>query len=294
MTQRPTNHVLIWRSPNTDAGDLLLRWQEYRRSDAEPYFRKCGEPSAIRHLVDRAVCFDGGAIARGADVTVAWDGEDPETTSAEILEARYRTLQPVTVICPERPNKGNQWTIASHGAPQSLPAGAVQRVIDDLVRATFPQWAPRMPFQRHALMLRNAVSAEELGLVEPEKVTADMICAACAEDPEVAAATGRLDRATPSTWRDLVRARLAAQTRAGIAAADFAPLYSGQCDELVIAPIMAMGRGDEAATLATLRRTARRLFGDDLAEIVLMFALGQCQHDGAAKLLAFSTRKEAA
>jgi hypothetical protein len=58
-----------------------------------------------------------------------------------------------------------------------------------------------------------------------------MICGSVANDPNVAEAVLRLDRATPSTWRDLVVARLSAQARAGIPEADRAPLYSGQVED---------------------------------------------------------------
>ena len=66
------------------------------------------------------------------------------------------------------------------------------------------------------LLLRHDVTAEDLGIVEARKITPDDICGSVADDPEVAAATARWDRATPETYRELVRARLAAQERRGI------------------------------------------------------------------------------
>jgi hypothetical protein len=51
------------------------------------------------------------------------------------------------------------------------------------------------------------------------------------DDPDVREADARWDRATPSTHRNLVHARLAAQARAGIAPEDRAPLHSAQVEE---------------------------------------------------------------
>src|SRR5229473_1556502 len=113
-THRPTNHVLIWRNPalSEQAGaHALLSWQEFRRQDSAEYFQKHGDPGAIRHLAERALCADGGAIMRSANVTVAWQSESPDTTPAEELEPVFRQLQPMTLICPERPH-GDRWTIA--------------------------------------------------------------------------------------------------------------------------------------------------------------------------------------
>jgi hypothetical protein len=109
----------------------------------------------------------------------------------------------------------------------------------------------------------------------------------------VAEAVLRWDRATPSTWRDLVRARLAAQERAGISAESRAPLYSGQVEEFLMPIIMRMGKNDEPAVLAQLRQNLRRTYGKH-AETVLSFMLRTYQHGGAEKLLALATAKAAA
>jgi hypothetical protein len=86
-----------------------------------------------------------------------------------------------------------------------------------------------------------------------------MICGSVADDPEVKEAFANWDRATPSTHRELVRARLAAQERAGVAEADRAPLYASEVESYLLPIIMQMGRNDESATLASLRRDLRHL-----------------------------------
>jgi hypothetical protein len=43
-----------------------------------------------------------------------------------------------TLICPARP-RGSEWALTTFGAPQIVSAGSVQRTIDDMVPAMFPQ-----------------------------------------------------------------------------------------------------------------------------------------------------------
>jgi hypothetical protein len=143
------------------------------------------------------------------------------------------------------------------------------------------------------LILRHDTTAEDLGIVERQEITPDMVCGSVADDPDVAEAVLRWDRATPSTWRDLVVARLAAQERAGIPEADRAPLYSGQVDEFLTPIIMRMGKGDEPAVLAQSRQSLRRTYGEH-AETVLIFMLRTYRHGGTEKLLALATAKVAA
>ena len=57
------------------------------------------------------------------------------------------------------------------------------------------------------LVLRHGVTGEDLGIVERQDITPDMICASVSEDPAVVEAVLRWDRVTPSTWRDLVGVR---------------------------------------------------------------------------------------
>jgi predicted DNA-binding transcriptional regulator AlpA len=130
------------------------------------------------------------------------------------------------------------------------------------------------------------VSDEEPGIVEPVKVkvTPDTICGSVAGDPDVREADARLDRATPSTHRNLVHARLAAQARAGIAPEDRAPLHSAQVEEYLLPIIFRMGQGDEQATVAKLRSDLRRLYGE-YAETVLSFMLRTYRHGGTEALL---------
>jgi hypothetical protein len=103
----------------------------------------------------------------------------------------------------------------------------------------------------------------------------------------------RWDRATPSTWCDLVAARLAAQARAGVGPDQLAPLYSGQVDEFLMPIIMRMGRGDEPIVLAQLRQTLRRIYAEH-AETVLSFMLLTYAHGNAERLLALASAKAAA
>jgi hypothetical protein len=121
----------------------------------------------------------------------------------------------------------------------------------------------------------------------------DEICASVSEDPAVVQAVLRWDRATPSTWRDLVAARLAAQARVGIPEADRAPLYSGQVEEFLTPILMRMGKGDEAMILAQLRQHLRRTYGEQ-AQTVLHFMLRTYAHGGTEKWLALASMKAAA
>jgi hypothetical protein len=178
------------------------------------------------------------------------------------------------------------------GETATFGKGAIDRTIHDLLN-NFPLWKPGLQFQPHAVILRVDITAEQLGLVQPHKIAPDDVVAAVASDPEVAAATARLDRATPETWRELVRARLAAQARAGIPEADRAPLYSGQVEEFLTPILMRMGKGDEAMIFAQLRQHLRRTYGEH-AETVLMFMLQTYRHRDTSALLAIATRKEAA
>jgi hypothetical protein len=67
--------------------------------------------------------------------------------------------------------------------------------------------------------------------------------------------------------------------------ADAAPLYSGEVESYLIPIIMRMGRGDEPAVVASLRRELRHLYGEH-AEAVLMFMLRTYPHTGGDALLA--------
>jgi hypothetical protein len=159
---------------------------------------------------------------------------------------------------------------------------------------TYPLYnqAPSM-YAVPSLILRHDTTAEDLGIVERQEITPDMICGSVADDPDVAEAVLRWDRATPSTWRDLVVARLGAQERAGIPAESRGPLYSGQVEEFLMPTIMRMGKDDEPMVLAQLRQNLRRIYGEQ-AETVLMFMLRTYQHGNTEKLLALATAKAAA
>jgi hypothetical protein len=87
-----------------------------------------------------------------------------------------------------------------------------------------------------------------------------------------------------------VRARLAAQARAGIPEDERAPLYSGQVEEYLTPILMRMGKGDEAMILAQLRQSLRRTYGEQ-AETVLMFMLRTYRHRDTSALLALASTK---
>jgi hypothetical protein len=112
----------------------------------------------------------------------------------------------------------------------------------------------------------------------------DQICGLVAQEPEVREAAARWDRATPSTHRDLVAARLAAQARLGIPAAERAPLYSGEVEDFLVPVMVRMGRGDEDAVVVELREELTRLYGE-FGEIVLMFMLKTYRHHSTEALL---------
>jgi hypothetical protein len=249
----------------------MFGWQEYRRPDHGTRFQKRGDPGWIGPVAARVLSADFGAILRNTNVTVAWQPERPDATPAVGLEPIFRRLRPMTLICPERPT-GDRWAISNFGAPEILHAGAVQGAVDKLVATMFPNWQHGIQFEPRGLMLRHDVSADELGIVAPVARSPDEICASVSEDPTVVQAVLRWDRATPSTWRDLVRARLAAQARAGIPEDEQAPLYSGQVEEVLTPVLMRMGKGDEAMILAQLRQNLRRAYGEH-AETVLRFML---------------------
>jgi hypothetical protein len=294
-THRPAMHVLIWRDPtggaNAGAGPMF-GWQEYRRPDHGVLFQKRGDPGWIGPVAARVLSADFGAIVRNTNVTVAWQPERPDATSAAELEPIFRRLRPMTLICPER-RTGDRWAISNFGAPEILHAGAVQGATDNLVASMFPNWQHGVQFQPRGLMLRHEISAEELGIIAPVTRSPDEICASVSEDPAVVEAVLRWDRATPSTWRDLVAARLAAQARAGIPEADRAPLYSGDVEGYLMPIIMRMGKGDEPSVLAQMRQHLRRTYGEH-GETVLSFMLRTYAHGNTEKLLALASAKAAA
>jgi hypothetical protein len=231
-------------------------------------------------------------MMRNTNVTVAWQPERPEGRTPASLDPIFRELRPMTLICPARP-RGTDWAISSFGAPQIVSAGSVQRTIDAMVPEMFPEWRHGIQFQLQGFLLRHDVSAEEMGLIEPVKISPDDIYASVADDPAVIEAGKLWDRATPSTYRNLVAAVLAAQETAGIPPGDRAPISSGEVDGFLIPIIMRMGRGDEPMVLDQMRRQLRAKYGE-FAEIVLGFMLRNYRHSGAEGLLKLVTPAAAA
>jgi hypothetical protein len=249
-----------------------------------------GDPAQIGAMARTAL---RDSLRRNDNVFIGWQGEDPDTTPASEVEAAIAKLWPVTTVVPARAFDGD-WCMHSFGESATLSYGAVERTIDDFISTHFPNWQPGAHFRPHAFVLRHDTTAEMLGLIEPHQPTADEICAASASDPRVAAATVRLDRATPASWHELARARLDAQTRSGVPEDRQAALYSSQVDEIMVPLMMRCGRGDEPAVLAHLRRDCRARFGD-LSEKIVLFLLRTYRHHDTSTLLALASgSKEAA
>jgi hypothetical protein len=277
--------MLLWRDPAE--GDPcgaagLLHWRSFTRRAGDDYYAPYGEAGQLAQLGGAAL---GDAVRRNINVFVGWQAENPETTLAVEVEAAVRRLWPCTIICPERAIDGDRWGMSAFGEAATFPKAAIERAIHEFLGANIPMWQPDAQFRAHAVILRVDTSAEALGIGE--------IVDSVADDPKVAAATARLDRATPETWRELVRARLAAQARAGIPEDERAPLYSGQVEEFLTPVLMRMGKGDEPTTLAQLRQHLRRTYGEH-AEVVLMYMLRSYPHGGTEKLLALASMKAAA
>jgi hypothetical protein len=295
-TQQPALHVLLWHdaTANPGAGPMcgpMWGWQQFH-SHSGGLFQKHGDHGWIGVMAKRVLCDDFGAMIRGIDVTIAWQPERPSGRSAESLEPVFREMRPLTLICPARP-RGSDWAVFTYGSPQIIAASSVQRVVDEMVPSMFPQWQPGVRFQPQGFMLRRGVSAEELQLLPPVKISPDDTYASVADDPAVIAAGKLWDRATPSTHRNLVAAVLAAQERAGVPVGDRAPLQSGAVDDYLMPLLFRVGRDDEGPLLNHMRRDLRRRYGE-FAEIVLLFMLRTYRHGGTDKLLALATKKEAA
>jgi hypothetical protein len=262
----------VWRDPRRDPNDMLGWLRFHLFSGTERLDRvEAGQISKLATWATR------DAIASNVNVTIGW-GEDLETISRE--------LRPTLVLCPEREDRFEmRWALSYNFQPAEIfPEVVIQKQIDEQVAALYPQWQHGRDFRPTALLLRHDVCAETLGLVGPAPVTPDMICGSVDDDPAVREANARFDRATPETHRDLVAARLAAQERAGVPPDERAPIYSGETDSYLLPIIMRMGRGDEPAVIAYLRRDLRRLYGEH-GETVLRFMLRTHRHDGADRLL---------
>jgi hypothetical protein len=115
-------------------------WQEFHSYGGGP-FQKYGDHGWIGAMAKRVLCDDFGAVMKNINVTIAWQPERPDRTTAVKIEPVFRELRPMTLICPARPS-GTDWAISTFGAPQIVAAGSVQRTIDDMVPSMFPVWRP--------------------------------------------------------------------------------------------------------------------------------------------------------
>jgi hypothetical protein len=267
-----TEHTLIWRWAAASNANSMLGWVEHVRSGSQP-FRKQPASGQIGGLAAMAAC---QAIAFGRDVTIAWGGADPTTTSYDELESAWWKLTPKTVFCRER-STGNRW-IASDGTskPEGMPEAAVQEAINSLVAQLYPRWDHHAKWRPHALLIRHNVSGEQLGLVESLPLVGDQILLAIRDDPEVHEAFMREDPAFPLTVYDLAKARLRAQDRMGIPEDKRVVMFSSEIDGLLTPYLMRAGKGDSAAILAILRRRLQHY--RELADFVLMSALREYSH----------------
>jgi hypothetical protein len=296
MITRAASHTLLWKNPRapvTLGGNPLTGWTRYEWWEHELRFKKASHPAPLAGLAIAAV---EGAIAASRNVTITSVDADPETTPSSDLLTKFGLLRPVTLVCPERAVIGAasvRWVVAwltgdaRKAQPETIPETAAQAAVNALVKESYPLYnqAPSM-YAVPNLILRHDTTAEDLGIVERQKITPDMVCGSVADDPDVAEAVLRWDRATPSTWRDLVRARLAAQERAGIPEGDRAPLYSGQVEEYLAPIILTMGTRevDKREALNRMRIELRRTYGE-LGDFVLRFMLRSWQHSGVEGLL---------
>jgi hypothetical protein len=231
MMTRATSHTLLWKSPraavttagNSKWGWQLSEWQRYEWREHELRFKKSGLPGPLGNLAVAAV---KNAILARRNVTITRIDDDPESAPSSDLLTKFALLRPATLICPERsaiPGSTVRWIVAwltgdaRRAQPETVPETTIQAAVDATVKEQYPLYnqAPSM-YSVPNLVLRHDVTGEDLGIVERQEITPDMICASVSEDPTVVEAVLRWDRATPSTWRGLVDARLAAQERAGI------------------------------------------------------------------------------
>jgi hypothetical protein len=308
MITRATSHTLLWKNPRTPVttagnaklGWALMDWQRYEWWEHELRFKKSGMPGPLGNLPMAAV---KDAILARRNVTIARIEDDPGSTPSSDLLTKFAALRPATLVCPERsviPGSNVRWIVAwltgdaRRAHPETVPETMIQAAVDAAVKEQYPFYnqAPSM-YSVPNLVLRHDVTGEDLGLVERQEITPDMICASVSEYPAVVEAVQRWDRATPSTWRDLVAARLAAQERAGIPEADRCPLYSGDVEGYLMPIILRMGKGDEPSVLAQMRQHLRRTYAEH-AETVLGFMLRTYAHGNTEKLLALATAAKAA
>jgi hypothetical protein len=272
-----SSHILIHKHSvggQPSGANGLLGWAEYASSASGKRFHRVGAIGQLAHL---AMSVAAMAIDRGANVTVAFGSSDPAKLSPDEMEGTFLQLQPRIIVCPERPGKTDRWSIVSGaGTPESLPAAAIQAAINSTIGNTFPRWLHGLSWNATAFLLRFDVNAEARGLVDPEPLTGDRILGMVATDEVVHEANKVADPSIPESIYALAAARLAAQERRGIPEDKRVVMFSSEAENLLTGPLMRMGRGDETATLALLRRQLRA-YGP-LADFALTSALRDFGH----------------
>jgi hypothetical protein len=291
MNQSST--ILLWRDPN--AGDTcgaqgLLHWRSFTRQPADELFMPYGEPAQIGAMARTVL---GDAFRRGVNCYVGWQTENPRTTPANEIETAIRRLWPLTIFCPERAIGGDRWCMHAFGESATLSKTAVERTVNDFLAVHIPHWQPGVAYRPHAVVFRVDVTAETLGLIEPHKLSPDEIVSMVSNEPEVVDAVRRWDRATPHTFYQLAKARMAAQARLGIAEEDQCPIHTSWIEDTLTPLMMRMGRDDEASVVAFLRRDCRQKYAE-LGERVLIYMLTRYPHGNTEKLVEIATRKAAA
>jgi hypothetical protein len=272
------NHTLIWKSTGGAApsgADGLMGWREYFLAHNPRFFRDVSPGAGAAQVGRLAGQAAMHAIDGGLDVTVAWGNHDLWSAPAEKLEPVFRQLEPKVLVLPERRGSRDRWCITNAGAVDSLPLAAAQGAVSSMVASLYPDWRRGEPWRPAALLIRHGISAEELGLVPPREPAGDDLLNFVSGFPELKAAV---------TLGQTVRARLAAQERAGVPADKRVPLYSGEVEEIMI-PTLAtiMSAAHAVEKLAQLRRALAKRYGDAAtAELVLQFALRSFDWNGPA------------
>ncbi len=277
-----SEHVLIFKQTAARPGgpDALLAWTCFRRYDSAHRFRGFGSDQ----LHELAVVEAGRAIEAGCNLTIGWGPFDPTTTAPDLLEDMFLSLRPLTIFCPEQARRPDAWIISNMcGTPGGLPVTAVQAQLTRTVETLCPRWLPRGGIRpddwaAEAILVRFDVTALDLGIVELAQLTPDDRMALVANNPQVREAVRASDPAKAETMHALIRARVEAQAKAGVAPADVAPVCLGEIEALLMPVVFSIGRGDAPGALALLHEDLRRRYGPS-GETVLAFALRVFPHD---------------
>jgi hypothetical protein len=249
-----SEHDLVWKYTKDGrpcGSDALLGWQLLASRGA--HFRRY-EAGKIGDLATSAV---EGAIGRNVSITVAWGNLDPATATPQELGELFGNLQPCVIVCPARPLSAErrvieEWAIIDGQTPTILPTNAAQAALQGIVAKLYPRWEPRQSYgsQRETdnwmptcLMVRPDLSAEQLGLLEPEALVGDRLLNEISCDADVRAAFRAEDVSLPETTYRLARAQIDAMKRRGIPEREYVFMHSGVAETL-LTPVLSSMRDD--------------------------------------------------